>query len=110
MNCWVQVAPPSKEMPSKRPTAADSTSVDIVTILEGLVGLTAMACSASFPDRRLTSTFVGICAEAGALGMTTENSNAATIRASERGMVRHGRLRMIALPIGSAAHGKAANV
>src|SRR6266516_6171896 len=55
----VQVAPPSKLTPSNSPAAGCSTFVTI-TMLFGLVGLTATVSSDSFPGRWLTSTFVGI--------------------------------------------------
>src|SRR2546429_6848716 len=55
----VQVAPPSKLTPSNNPAAGWSTFVTI-TMLFGLVGLTATVSSDSLPGRWLTSTFVGL--------------------------------------------------
>src|SRR6266568_5915526 len=55
----VQVAPPSKLTPSNNPAAGWSTFVTI-TMLFGLVGLTATVSSDSLPGRWLTSTFVGV--------------------------------------------------
>src|SRR6266436_10403927 len=54
----VQVAPPSKLTPSNNPAAGWSTFVTI-TMLSGLVGLTATVSSDSLPNRWLTSMFVG---------------------------------------------------
>src|SRR5437588_12843177 len=58
INFLVQVAPPSKLTPSNNPAAGWSTFVPI-TMLFGLVGLTANVSSDSLPGRWLTSTFVG---------------------------------------------------
>src|SRR6266536_1141704 len=55
----VQVAPPSKLTPSNNPAAGWSTFVTI-TMLFGLVGLTATVSSDSLVSRWLTSMFAGI--------------------------------------------------
>src|SRR5436190_4136403 len=55
----LQVAPPSKLTPSNIPAAGWSTFVTI-TMLFGLVGLTATVSSDSLPGRRLTSMFFGV--------------------------------------------------
>src|SRR5438876_11978405 len=58
INFVVQFAPPSKLTPSSIPAAGCSTFVTI-TMLFGLVGLTATVSSHSLVDRWLTSTFGG---------------------------------------------------
>src|SRR5215510_239628 len=58
------VCPPSKVTPTARP-ATTSGKVDMATTLEGLVGLTAIASSASFPGMAVTLRFgVGAAAVA----------------------------------------------
>src|SRR5207249_2513986 len=59
MSWRVQVAPPSKEIPSNSPARTGEGSVDIVTMFDGLVGLMAMASSASLPCFALVSMFWG---------------------------------------------------
>src|SRR5437870_10944279 len=56
ITCLVHVWPALKETPTARPLTT-SGSVDIATTLEGLVGLTAIACSASFPGIAVTLKF-----------------------------------------------------
>src|ERR1700757_1905410 len=60
----VQGKPPSKLTPANMPAAGTTTLVTI-TMLFGLVGLTAMASSDSLVERWLTAMFVGVgCAPA----------------------------------------------
>src|SRR5215213_7099133 len=83
MTFLVQVAPPSNDTPSNRPLGT-SGSVAIVTMLFGLVGLTAIASSASFPGLALVLIFAGIGRTAAAAGTTSSNAKASA--ASDEGM------------------------
>jgi hypothetical protein len=73
-----QVAPPSVETPTARP-ATTSGSVDIATTFEGLVGLTAIASSASLPGIAVTLKFEGGAAAASvAVANATANPRTST--------------------------------
>src|SRR6266566_4084352 len=82
----VHVWPPSKETPSNSPLTGPG-SVDIATMFDGSVGLTAMASSASLPGRALMLTLAG-CADAEPAGTMTASSVAATSSDTEREMIR----------------------
>src|SRR5712691_1605518 len=58
MTCRVQFLPPSDDTPSNSPLGT-SGSVDRVTMFDGLVGLMAIASSASLPGMTLASKFGG---------------------------------------------------
>src|SRR5215217_4510606 len=83
MTFLVQVAPASNDTPSNRPLGT-SGSVAMVTMLFGLVGLTAIASSASFPGFLLISMFAGMDRTAAAVGAASNSAKASA--ASNEGM------------------------
>src|SRR6266496_758696 len=76
----VQLVPPSKDTPSNRPLGT-SGRVDMVTISDGLAGLTAIASSASLPDMTLASKFGGTGGTAAPAGAVTDASSATAAKA-----------------------------
>src|SRR6266568_3631289 len=79
MTCRVQVLPPSDDTPSNSPLGT-SGNVDIVTMFDGLVGLMAIASSASLPCMTLASKFGGGLGAAAA-GATMDASSATAAKA-----------------------------
>jgi hypothetical protein len=79
MTFLVQVAPPSNDTPSNSPLGM-SGSVAMATMLFGLVGLTAMASSASFPGFLLISMFAGMDRTAAAVGAASNSAKASAAR------------------------------
>src|SRR5216684_2533703 len=87
----VQVLPPSMLTPSNSPAAGWSTFVTI-TMLFGLVGLTATVSSDSLPDRWLTSTFVGLGASRNRLLAPVVPAEVTTSVVTMRRAIRKGRI------------------
>jgi hypothetical protein len=79
MTFLVQVAPPSNDTPSNSPLGM-SGSVAMATMLFGLVGLTAMASSASFPGFLLISMFAGMDRTAAAVGAASNSAKASAAK------------------------------
>src|SRR5439155_11994118 len=73
----VHVWPSLKDTPTASP-ATTSGSVDIATTFEGLVGLTAIACSASLPGMAVTLKFEGGAAAA-SVAVANATANPSTI-------------------------------
>src|SRR5437773_6007983 len=73
-----QVWPLLKETPTASPATA-SDSVDIATTFDGFVGLTAIACSASFPGLAVTSKFVTGAAAVARAAVARAPANTRTI-------------------------------
>src|SRR5690242_12038282 len=73
-----QVLPPLKVTFTERP-AATSDSEDIATTLDGSVGLTAIASSASLPAKVLVSKFGGGGAAAASPAMASAMASPSTI-------------------------------
>src|SRR5215475_16006078 len=76
----IQVFPPSKETPSNSPLTT-SGRVDMVTMLDGLTGLMAIASSASLHGMALESKLGGAGWAAASTGRATDASTATATQA-----------------------------